>query len=161
MCYLISAPPLAEKPTQDRWPEAICWYGVGLGSGWICDVFWPSCCARIGIVEMMKTLALWIKATLYVKHVRCLFFWKSWLNYVSLPTGWKLGESVHIEGQQGAPRQSHLWEKPGDCGRGEYFQVLNKMPITHWDLESGSSCSFIKKTKKTKKNVFFSSAVSV
>lgn len=77
-----------------------------------------------------------------------MYFFKSWLNSVSLLTGWKLGESVHIEGQQGAPRQSHLWEKPGDCRRGEYLQVLNKMPITHWDLESGSSCSFLKKKKK-------------
>lgn len=79
------------------------------------------------------------------------FFFKSGLLYVSLLTGRKLGESVHLEGQQGAPWQSHLWEKPRGCGRGEYFQVLNKMPITHRDLRVDRAAA----SPRRKKILFF------
>lgn len=116
--------------------------------------FDPRAAPVLASLKWWKTLAVWIKVTLYVENVRrFIFLFKSRLNDASLLTGWKLGGSVHIEGQQGAPWQSHLWEKPGCCGRGEYCQVLNKMPITRWDLESRSSWSFL--LKKKKKGGFF------
>lgn len=90
----------------------------------------------------------------------------SWMwNCLSMLTGWQPERSVHTEGHQGAPWQSHLWRQTCSSSKGKYPPT--HPPINKWinelkekekktldglkseDADRGRSCVFPKEKEAT------------